>query len=115
MTTRNMEIQDAVRSVEVEIVNEQLERNMDSFFEVCNADLDNPCDCFACKKYEAESMAYAMADYKPKVVRFGDDEHGDELCDNALCACHDDCDRRDCDICFDHAVGQAEAAFEGER
>lgn len=32
----------------------------------CIADIDSPCNCKDCKRYEAESMASALASYVPK-------------------------------------------------
>lgn len=40
-------------------------------------------------------------------------DHPEDLCDDAKCGCHDDCDRRDCETCFDYAMGRAESAAEG--
>lgn len=42
-----------------------------------------------------------------------EDHPEDELCDDPLCECHDDCDRRDCEVCFEYAIDQAERISEG--
>ena len=42
------------------------------------------------------------------------DEHPEGTCGDSTCACHSDCDARDCEACFDAAIDRAERMAEGE-
>jgi hypothetical protein len=85
------------------------------FIKDCTADLDSPCDCPACEKYERESMADALASYVPK--KSVDDEcDPDSPCDDPGCVtCHLDCEVNECEVCFEKAMDDAEWAVEAAK
>jgi hypothetical protein len=83
------------------------------FIKDCTADLDSPCDCPACEKYERESMADALASYVPK--KSVDDEC-DEPCNDPHCVtCHQDCELNECQVCLEKAMDDAEWAVDAAR